>query len=210
MLALALHKGMTKSVVRGLGVPTPDFAVVESAADLDAVDLPYPLFAKPVAEGTGKGITAASKLRTPGELRAVAADLLARFRQPVLVETYLPGREFTVGIAGTGPDAEVLGVMEVLLGDGAEADAYSYFNKENYQGRVSYRLVHDAAAAPLRRAGAARLAGAGLPRRRADGLPPRRRGRGQLHRGQPAGRAEPGPFRPAHHLPARAAFPTWS
>jgi D-alanine-D-alanine ligase len=147
VLALALHKGMTKSVVRGFGVPTPDFAVVEKAADLDTVELPYPLFAKPVAEGTGKGITAASKLRTPGELRAVAADLLARFRQPVLVETYLPGREFTVGIAGTGPDAAVLGVMEVLLGDGAEADAYSYFNKENYQGLVSYRLVHDAAAA---------------------------------------------------------------
>jgi len=146
VLALSLHKGMTKSVVRGFGVPTPDFAVVESEADLDAVALPFPLFAKPVAEGTGKGITAASKLRTPGELRAVAADLLARFRQPVLVETYLPGREFTVGIAGTGPDAEVLGVMEVLLGEGAEADAYSYFNKENYQGRVSYRLMRDAAA----------------------------------------------------------------
>ena len=146
VLALSLHKGMTKSVVRGLGVPTPDFAVVETSADLDAVALPYPLFAKPVAEGTGKGITAASKLRTPDELRSVATDLLARFRQPVLVETYLPGREFTVGIAGTGPGAEVLGIMEVLLGEGAEADAYSYFNKENYQGRVSYHLVRDAAA----------------------------------------------------------------
>jgi D-alanine-D-alanine ligase len=147
VLALALHKGMAKRVIRDLGVPTPAFAVVESNADLAGVDLPFPLFAKPVAEGTGKGITAASRIRTTNELRIVCAELLARFRQPVLVETYLPGREFTIGIAGTGPDAEVLGVMEVILGDGAEADAYSYFNKENYQGRVSYRLVDDAPAA---------------------------------------------------------------
>jgi len=142
--ALCLHKGLTKMVVRNAGVPTADFAVIESPADLDAVDLPYPLFAKPVAEGTGKGITAASKVYNQAALRALCGDLLARFRQPVLVETFLSGREFTVGIAGSGPQARVLGTMEILLGAQAEADVYSYTNKENSEELVTYRLIRPA------------------------------------------------------------------
>jgi D-alanine-D-alanine ligase len=125
VLAVSLHKAMTKRVMRDLGVPTPDFAVVERPEDADGVRLAYPLFAKPLAEGTGKGIDAASRITTPAMLRKVCTDLLARFRQPVLVEEFLPGREFTAGITGTG----------------AEADAYSYVNKEECDDRVIYRLA---------------------------------------------------------------------
>src|SRR4051794_13652496 len=57
VMALTLHKGMTKRVVRDAGVPTPDFAVVENEGDAARVTLPLPLFVKPVAEGTGKGVT---------------------------------------------------------------------------------------------------------------------------------------------------------
>ena len=105
VLALTLHKGMTKRVIRDLGIPTPDFAVIEAASDLDQVNLAFPLFAKPVAEGTGKGISAASKIGSQEELRSVCEDLLRRFNQPVLIETYLPGKEFTAGIVGTGKSA---------------------------------------------------------------------------------------------------------
>ena len=69
VMALALHKGLTKAVVRAAGVPTADFALVERIEDVDRVDLPLPLFAKPVAEGTGKGITAASKIPDRQALR---------------------------------------------------------------------------------------------------------------------------------------------
>ncbi len=62
VLGLCLHKGLTKRVVRDAGVPTPAFAVVESSADVKKVALQYPLFAKPVAEGTGKGITPRSRI----------------------------------------------------------------------------------------------------------------------------------------------------
>ena len=136
---------MTKSVLRDAGVPTPDFAVVEAESDLIELEkkLAYPLFAKPVAEGTGKGITVASKIGSPAELSVVRRELMNRFRQPVLVETYLPGREFTVGILGTGAQAKVVGVMEILLEDKAEPEAYTYFNKENYESLVTYRLVDD-------------------------------------------------------------------
>ena len=65
-------------------------------ADLNRVDLPYPLFAKPVAEGSSKGVNSKSKARNRAELAAICRDLLKQFAQPVLVETFLPGREFTV------------------------------------------------------------------------------------------------------------------
>jgi len=140
--ALTLHKGMTKDVVRGAGVATPDYTLVSELADLKHVSLPMPLFAKPVAEGTGKGVTATSKIRSSMELRRVCARLLAEHKgQPVLVERFLPGREFTVGVLGTGKKAKALATMEIVLLDGADAEVYSYRNKENCEELVRYELL---------------------------------------------------------------------
>ena len=152
VLGVCLHKGLTKLVVRNAGVPTPDFAVVERAEELASIDLPYPLFAKPVAEGTGKGVGPSSKIRDRAALERVVPELLTRFRQPVLIETFLSGREFTVGIVGTGAAAEVLGTMEIVLLAGAEPDAYSYVNKERCDELVKYRIVHGDADPEVRRA----------------------------------------------------------
>jgi D-alanine-D-alanine ligase len=150
LLALSLDKAMTKRVVRSLGVATPDFAVVATAADIAAVDLPFPLFAKPLAEGTGLGIDSRSKVDSTRQLETVCRELLKRFKQPVLVETYLPGREFTVGIVGSGAAAEAVGVLEVFLLPAAEANAYSYVNKENSEQLVQYALDPQDAAALCR------------------------------------------------------------
>ena len=141
--SLTLHKGMTKRVIRDLGIPTPDFAVVEFADDLSRVNLPYPLFAKPIAEGTGKGITSLSKITNLQELDDVCRNILQNFKQPVLLETYLPGREFTVGILGSGSDARALGALEIILNPTAEKNAYSYENKERCELLVQYILVSD-------------------------------------------------------------------
>ena len=141
VMALTLHKGMTKRVLRDGGVPTPAFVEIAAAEDLEDFQLPFPVFAKPLAEGTGKGIDGGSVLRTPAELRERCLDLLTRFQQPVLVETYLPGREFTVGITGTGAAARVVGTLEVVLLGRAEAGAYTYANKENCEELVEYRHV---------------------------------------------------------------------
>lgn len=143
VLALTLHKGMAKHVVRDLGIPTPDFAVVKSPADIARINLPYPLFAKPVAEGTGKGVTPTSKIREAAALDQVCRELLATYRQPVLVETYLPGREFTVGIVGNGETARAIGIMEVILLEKSEPEVYSYHNKEYCEELVEYRKVGD-------------------------------------------------------------------
>jgi D-alanine-D-alanine ligase len=148
VLAVSLHKGLTKHVVRDAGVPTPDFAVVESAADIENVKLRYPLFAKPIAEGTGKGITPESRIGSAEELRRICEALLDAYRQPVLVEEYLPGREFTSAVIGTGADARVVGTMEIIPLSTADANAYTYMNKEYCDDRVRYELARgpDAAA----------------------------------------------------------------
>jgi D-alanine-D-alanine ligase len=139
--ALTLHKGMAKRVLRDLGVPTSDFRLVSDDADALAVDLPYPLFVKPVAEGTAKGIDGRSRVMNQRELVERCRALRLRFRQPVLVEPFLAGREFTTSIVGTGDAARVVATLEVVLLDGAESHAYSYVNKERCEELVEYRLA---------------------------------------------------------------------
>ena len=139
--ALTLHKGMTKDVVRAAGVATPDFYVVNDVDDIGRINLQYPLFAKPVAEGTGKGVTPASRIETRQQLERVCRSLLRKYQQPVLVERFLPGREFTVGIIGSGRKARTLATLEIVLLPGAEEDVYSYHNKENCEQLVHYRLL---------------------------------------------------------------------
>ncbi|MEI7475096.1 MAG: ATP-grasp domain-containing protein [bacterium] len=141
MLNICLHKGITKSLVKSLGLNTPDYYVLDKEENIKNIDLPFPLFAKPVAEGTGKGINALSKIKTQEELEKICKNLLTTYKQPVLIETFLPGREFTVGIVGTGKESKALAVMEIILNEKAEQDVYSYNNKENYEDLVSYTIV---------------------------------------------------------------------
>jgi D-alanine-D-alanine ligase len=147
VLALCLHKGHTKRVVRDADVPTAPFLVLERPEDARSSALPLPAFLKPVAEGTGKGIGPASLCGTAADAEREAARLLARYAQPVLAEAYLPGREFTVGVLGTGAESHVIGVMEVLT-----AETYGFETKKAYEGRVSYRLADDGEARAAERA----------------------------------------------------------
>jgi D-alanine-D-alanine ligase len=142
-LALTLDKAWTKRIVAAAGVPTAEFAVIEKLSDIASVTLPFPLFLKPIAEGSGKGVNERSRVDTPDQLASIASGLLARFGQPVLVETYLSGREFTVGITGTGADAAVLGVMEIRATAKGTQAGYGYENKEHWEDRVTLHLVGD-------------------------------------------------------------------
>ena len=143
VMGLCLHKGIAKHIVSQLGVPTPDFAVIEQLADLKQLNIPYPLFVKPVAEGTSKGISAKSLVSSATELTESCELLLQTLRQPVIVESYLPGRELTVGVLGSGKEAKALGILEVHYLEGAEAHSYTYANKENCEQVIEYRLCED-------------------------------------------------------------------
>jgi len=135
-LALTLDKAWAKRIVRDHGIATPDFAVIERASDVAKVKLPYPLFVKPVAEGSGKGVGKKSRVANAKQLKTVSFDLLARFKEPVLVETYLAGREFTVGITGTGDDAKVLGASEILSTVDSDGPGYGYRNKTEWRVKI--------------------------------------------------------------------------
>lgn len=145
--SLTLHKAMTKRILRDLAIPTPGFHMVESEDEVAAVNLPYPLFVKPVAEGTAKGITGTSKVNNQAELAGECRRVLSTYKQAALVEEYLPGREFTVGITGTGPDARVVGALEVVLLRHAEPHSYTYVNKEQCEELCQFPLADPASAA---------------------------------------------------------------
>lgn len=98
--ALSLDKAMAKRVWMSYGLPTAAFQVFGREDEPLHPALRFPLFAKPVREGTAKGIDANSILYDDRQLRERVAWLIRAYRQPVLVEAYLPGREFTVGLLG--------------------------------------------------------------------------------------------------------------
>jgi D-alanine-D-alanine ligase len=110
-LALCLDKARTKEILRAHRVPTADWILVRSARELAERRgqlRRYPLFAKPVHEGSSKGITERNLVSSARELEAIVVELLERYQQPVLVETFLPGAEFTCGVLGNGAEARVL------------------------------------------------------------------------------------------------------
>ncbi|MDD2943288.1 MAG: D-alanine--D-alanine ligase [bacterium] len=134
-------KSLAKLLVHQAGVKTARWQVVRNDSDIEQINLPFPLFVKPLAEGTGKGISAASVVKSREELKLPVSQLLKRFSQPVLVETYLSGREFTVGITGTAGDASLVGVMEIISGKDAEVGGHTYQNKENCETLMEYHLA---------------------------------------------------------------------
>ncbi len=141
VMGVSLNKYLTRLVVAAAGVPVCPGVIANSVRDLDAVAaLEFPLFVKPVAEGTGKGITTRSVIRDSDSLVTLVTELLATYHQPVLIEEYLPGREFTVGVTGNGAEAKVTGGMEVICRDNLP---YSVEVKENYENYVQYRVYDE-------------------------------------------------------------------
>jgi D-alanine-D-alanine ligase len=107
-LALCLHKGRAKEVMVQHGVPTAPYLLARSRADARNCTLTFPLFAKPAFEGSGKGVSVRSLCHNRAQLVELVDELLATYRQPVLVESWLPGLEFTVAVIGNGREARCL------------------------------------------------------------------------------------------------------
>ena len=98
--AISLDKTQTKRIWQQVGLPTPRFAEVHSVGEVDDRGLTYPLFVKPVREGTGMGIDQGAIVHDVRQLADRVAWMVEAYKQPALVEEYLPGREFTVGFIG--------------------------------------------------------------------------------------------------------------
>jgi len=126
-LGICLDKSRAKEILTYYGIPNPPFLVADSAAALPP-DIALPAIVKPLYEGSSKGIKDNSVVRSREELAERVAEIAGRYGQPVIIEKFLTGREFTVGVLGNHPGYEVLPIVEIdhsLLPPGSNP-IYSY------------------------------------------------------------------------------------
>lgn len=140
-LSVTLDKSVMKRFALSLGIQTPDFWIVERGKVEEAIPDRFPLFVKPLWEGSSKGVRLTSKvtdrLQLETELERIHKDYP---EDPVLVEAHIPGREFTVGVVGNGRP-EILGVMEISFRDARRTDfCYSLEVKRNWKEQVDYHV----------------------------------------------------------------------
>lgn len=133
-LALSLDKALAKRVVAQSGVPTPPSMVMHTGKERLPPELTFPAICKPVAEGSSRGVFGASVVEDEAALRELAKEVAGRYKQAVLVESFLPGREFTVALLGE-KRPRVLPPMEVVfVGDDEKHPVYSFARK--FQGQA--------------------------------------------------------------------------
>ena len=140
-LAVALDKGLAKLLAASYGIPTAPFRILSAFDEVGAVDLKFPLFAKPAAEGSSMGIRDDSVCLSEKELIGRVRQLQKDYRGPVLVEEFLPGDEFTTGVVGNGDQARVVGTMQIVPRTITDQPfIYSLEVKRDYLRRVDYRM----------------------------------------------------------------------
>lgn len=133
-LGLSLDKALTKTIAQTQGVATPPFFKAAGVEDIRAEDLAFPLFVKPNSEGSSMGIGDASLAENEEQLRGAVSQILERYRGAALVEQFVPGREFAVGIVGNGADLQVLPTLEIEFPEGVKY--YRFDRKVEHQRRL--------------------------------------------------------------------------
>ena len=137
-LSLTLDKAMAKRVILSEHIPTPRFKKVERMEDLNGLDLLYPLFVKLCYEGSSKGVRLDSKILDRPSLEEKTKWLLGNYGSPLLVEEFVSGPEFTVGVLGND-DPSVLGVMQIEIKGTPQNEAiYSLEVKREWEEKVQY------------------------------------------------------------------------
>jgi D-alanine--D-alanine ligase len=135
-LSICLDKGLTKQILRSAGIDTAEWQLITTGREKFKA-FRYPVIVKPNAEGTSKGITSASVVTDEAAARAAARTLVERYGQPALVEEYILGREFTVGLLGERRP-KVLPLMEVTFVDPGEHPVYGFEEKQSDSPRVRF------------------------------------------------------------------------
>src|SRR5438874_1722415 len=136
-LCIALDKALAKRIVRQHGILTPNFITLQTGKERLPRDLKFPLIVKPVAEGSSKGVHHTSVVETEAELREAAREMIAKYDQPALVEDYIAGREFTVGLLGERRP-KVLPPMEVVFLAKEAHPVYSFEYKQDWSSKIRY------------------------------------------------------------------------
>jgi D-alanine-D-alanine ligase len=137
-LAIALDKALAKKVLKQHGILTPEFQLFETGKEKLNPALKFPVIVKPNTEGSSKGIAGTSVVDDEAQMRALVKNLLEKYRQPALVEEYIPGREFTIGLLGDRRP-RALPPMEIAFKDDKnERPVYDYQVKQEWEKHVEY------------------------------------------------------------------------
>ena len=137
-MSITLDKALAKRLVTEAGLLTPAFVLMRTGDEPLPEDLTFPVVVKPNAEGSSKGVLAASVIHSAEELRALVRSMQDRYRQPALVESFLPGREFTIGLLGEDTP-RALPPMEITFDDTeGEFPVYTFEHKLETRGGVHY------------------------------------------------------------------------
>jgi D-alanine-D-alanine ligase len=138
-LALALDKALAKRLLRQHGILTPAFQVMTTGREKLSPTLRFPLIVKPIAEGSSKGIAAKGVVDDEPGLRKIVRELIEKYKQPALLEEYISGREFTVGLLGDRRP-RVLPPMEIIFKDNSNTrPVYDYEVKQDWPKYVYYQ-----------------------------------------------------------------------
>jgi D-alanine-D-alanine ligase len=111
-LGICLDKSRAKEILSYHKIPTPPFWVVENGHGI-SLRVKLPAVVKPLHEGSSKGIKDNAVVRTRDELKERVREIRAIYKEPVIIEEFLPGREFTVGVLGNLPHIEILPIVEI-------------------------------------------------------------------------------------------------
>lgn len=138
--SLALNKAAAKQIFCFHKVPTPSFQVFYTGEGEKDPDLKFPLIVKPACEGSGFGIHKDSVVNDAEALKSKVRELLLKYQPPVLVEEFIEGREFTVGVIGNGRDKIVLPIMEIDFTDVPDkyGKFYTFEVKHDWGDKTGY------------------------------------------------------------------------
>ncbi|WP_313131185.1 D-alanine--D-alanine ligase family protein [Anaerocolumna sp.] len=138
-LCLALDKALTKRVLETYQIRTPKYFVISKDETKFNDSFTFPAIVKPNAEGSSKGISDVAIVSNPSELKSLISKNISLYHQDMLVEEYIGGREFTVGILGNGSELRVFPPMEIVyLDQQTPFNIYSYNVKQNYKELIRY------------------------------------------------------------------------
>lgn len=111
-LGICLDKSRAKEILSYYGIPTPGFIVVDSLSSMPE-NFSLPAIVKPLHEGSSKGIKNDSVVYQRRALKDKIKEVISFYQQPAIVEQFISGREFTVGVLGNYPDFEILPIVEI-------------------------------------------------------------------------------------------------
>lgn len=143
-LAVSLDKALAKRYLSTFRIRTPAYQYLKAPEFHRDETLRFPLIVKPDSEGSGKGISDLAVVDDESQLNRVLSKNFSLYEEPMLLEEYIPGREFTVGILGNGTQTTAFEPMEICyLHENREDRIYSYKIKKDYKQYVEYRCPPD-------------------------------------------------------------------